>query len=346
MFVPATLSDLPAKPSVVIEQEIKKTGDKVNAENRGTWKEFEDLVERIHRSFHSKAKIVRNDHIRGINTGESRQVDIAIRYNLGPNQLLIIVECKRHSRKLGVSAIGAFIATRDDVRANLAIMVSETGFTRGARNLADRNGIKTYTLRDTRESSWANHITIPIFVEMCELHVLGNDVVRANEEPVEIPPGETLDLVDKRTGQETTVDDLLREIWKSGDKPEGEFGFACPMHDEHGNQFRMRFRIRADISRFERAASLQLLGLVDTADGATHTDAFRIAAEPDKDVVYHSNQDFWKNSKIPFSVFVTNTTVTFPGDKNDRSRRLRGALENKLGQFEISVKAGPSPIVL
>lgn len=339
------MRELPCEIALATLSECQ-TGDKVNAEKRGTWKEFEDLVERIHRLFHPKAKIVRNDYIRGINSEESRQIDIAVRYNLGPNQLLIIVECKRHSRKLGVSAVGAFMATRDDVRANLAIMVSETGFTRGARNLADRNGIKTYTLRDTRESGWANQITIPIFVEMCELHVLGNDVVHANGEPVEIPPGETLDLVDKRTGQETTVDDLLQEIWKSRDKPEGEFGFACPVHDEHGKQFQMRFRIRADVKRFERAASLQMLGLVDTADGTTHTDAFRIAAEPGKDVVYHSGRDFWKNSRVPFSVFLTNTAVIFPDDKDDPSRHLRSAFEHKLGQFAISVKAGSSPIVL
>lgn len=318
----------------------------MKAESRGTWKEFEDLVERIHRSFHSAAKIVRNDHIRGINSGESRQIDIAIRYNLGPNLVLIIVECKRHGRKVGVNAVAAFIATRDDVRANLAIMVSETGFTRGARNLADRNGIKTYTLRDTRESGWAGQITIPIFVETCELHVLGNDFVDANGAPFEIPPGETVDLVDQKTGQESTIDDFLQKVWKSRDKPEGEFGFACPSRDEHGNQLRMRFRVRADVKRFERAASFQLLGLVDTSDGATHTDAFRIAAEPDKDVVYHSGRDFWKNSKTPFSVFLSNTAVIFPDDKDNRSSRLRRALEQKLGQFEISVKAGSSPIVL
>src|SRR5436309_2741660 len=58
------------------------------------WKQFEDLVERLHRAFHPNAAITRNDHILGKDSGRSREIDIAIRYKLGATELLLIVDCK------------------------------------------------------------------------------------------------------------------------------------------------------------------------------------------------------------------------------------------------------------
>src|SRR4051794_38934892 len=108
-------------------------------EKRTTWQEFEALVERLHRGLHRGAKITRDDRILGVNSRCKRQIDIAIRHKVGPNDILIIVECKRRSRKVDIDGMNAFAAAREDVRAHLGIMVSEKGFTNGARHIAEKN---------------------------------------------------------------------------------------------------------------------------------------------------------------------------------------------------------------
>ena len=59
----------------------------------------------------------------------------------------------------------------EDVGANLGVMVAEKGFVEGARNIADRHGVKLYTLRDTRSPDWPNKIPVKFFVESVVFYV-------------------------------------------------------------------------------------------------------------------------------------------------------------------------------
>ena len=72
------------------------------------WKEFEDLVERLQRSFHPGAVVTRNDHVRGRNSQSLRQIDISIRQKVGIHDILIIIDCKKRSRKIDIGGVSEF----------------------------------------------------------------------------------------------------------------------------------------------------------------------------------------------------------------------------------------------
>lgn len=321
---------------------------------RRTWQEFEDVIESLHRKLHPRAVVKRNDHLPGRISGASRQIDVSIRYQLGPNELLIIVECKRHGRKIGIEETDAFVAKKNDVGAHLGIIIAERGFTKGARTIADRGGIKPYTLRDTRSEGWPGQIEVKFFVEHSTLRVRGYGFVNEDGSPVKLPPGERIRLFSLEEPQkEKTFDDLVREIWESEGRKDGDFNFefnAKPGPIEASTvTYRFRLSFSAETKRFSRDASLELLGLVDASDGTTHTDAFRIVTQPGKEAQYFSEPQFWKRVKTPFAALITTCDVVLP----DESRRgpLIAAQRKIISMLptmglEVSVQAGETPISL
>jgi restriction endonuclease len=325
----------------------------MEATRRQTWQEFEGVVERLERKFHSNAIVKRDDHLPGRKSQRMRQIDVSIKYTLGPNNVLIVVECKRHSRKLGPDEIGAFISKIDDVGAQLGIIVAEKGFTKGARNLAQERGVKTYTLRDTRRESWPDQVTIKMFVESCFIRVRGWDIRHDDGSTVEWSPGATLRLFDADTEKEITMNDFLRNVWRSEGRREGEFNlafqyFSRPASGEESQKYRLQFSFEAEVQRFARDATLELLGLTDAVDGTTHTDAFKVVTQPGKGAVYYTEPDFWQKLRTSFGVVIESSHVLWPDQATDQKvlaqQRLVSALPHL--QVEVSAQAGAIPLSL
>ena len=68
--------------------------------------------------------------------GNIRQYDVVIRGKFGGRQVLGVIECKDHSRKIGPSVIEAFSKKTENLGANLRLIVSRKGFTKQALTLA------------------------------------------------------------------------------------------------------------------------------------------------------------------------------------------------------------------
>jgi len=107
----------------------------VSADQQG-WREFEDLIEGMHRGFHPGAKITRNEKVRGKNSNSLRDIDICVRQKVGLYELLIAVDCKKRGRKVDAPQMHEFIGLKDDVGTHLGVIVNERGFSKGALNLA------------------------------------------------------------------------------------------------------------------------------------------------------------------------------------------------------------------
>ena len=251
--------------------------------------------------------------------------------------------------------MNAFVATKNDVGAHLGIIIAERGFTRGARRIADSTGIKAYTLRDTRSEGWPGQVDVKIFVEHSTLYVRGYEITNEDGSLIKLPPGEKIRLFSlQEPTNELTIDDLIREVWQSQGQKEGDFNLELratpqPVAGAEAVAYRFRLSFQADIKRFLRDASLELLGLVDSADGATHTDAFRLITQPGKRVQYFSEPEPWKKIKFAFAAIFTTCDVILP----DESRR--GPLVAAQRQFislmptkaiEIKVQAGEKPLTL
>lgn len=110
---------------------------------------FEELIYNKYRSKSTTIKTIndeceiiknyivkKNYMVEDFRTKELRQVDVAIFINSYEGQKFVAVECKNHKDKIDVQDVESFSSKLIGIRANKGIMVSTSGFTEGARNLA------------------------------------------------------------------------------------------------------------------------------------------------------------------------------------------------------------------
>jgi Restriction endonuclease len=74
-----------------------------------------------------------------------RQIDVLIKATIANFDVLTIVECRDHSRPLDITAIDGLHSKMQDVKAHKAVLVSRAGFSKAARNKAERIGISLFT---------------------------------------------------------------------------------------------------------------------------------------------------------------------------------------------------------
>lgn len=131
------------------------------------WRKFEKVVAGIHKFAEIGARVVQDDFIIGKNSKRKRQIDVSVRFKQGLYEYLLIVECKRHKRRVSISEIEAFRTKMEDVGANRAVMVSESGFQMGAIPIARTYNIELRTLQEN-VSDWTSVVkreatTFPFF---------------------------------------------------------------------------------------------------------------------------------------------------------------------------------------
>lgn len=91
------------------------------------------------------AKVTHNEII--INRwGVPRQCDVTIRGTFGGCDVLGIIECRDHGRKVDVRMVEEFATKANDLLASLKVLVSRMGFTRGAAKTAEKHGIRLRSL--------------------------------------------------------------------------------------------------------------------------------------------------------------------------------------------------------
>lgn len=92
------------------------------------WKQYEWLITKI---FHEKSSsntelVLHNAKIIGKYSETSRQIDILIENN----NIRTMIECKHHSRPLDLKGLADFLEIFSDVKADIGILISSSGFTK------------------------------------------------------------------------------------------------------------------------------------------------------------------------------------------------------------------------
>jgi restriction endonuclease Mrr len=96
---------------------------------------FERLVAAVHQTADAGANVKWNDTIHG------RQFDVTIRFRKGLYDHLTVVECKNYEKPVPVEKVESFVTKSRDVRANVAVLASTSGFQSGAQDAALRHNI-------------------------------------------------------------------------------------------------------------------------------------------------------------------------------------------------------------
>ena len=105
------------------------------------WESFEKIVAAIHSAEMNGATVTWNEQIQG------RQFDVAIRFKTGFYDYLTLIECKDYKTSVPVEKVEAFATKVRYQKASKAIMVSPHGFQKGAKEVAQKEGIELYSLR-------------------------------------------------------------------------------------------------------------------------------------------------------------------------------------------------------
>ncbi len=131
------------------------------------WREFEKLVSLIESHLATKGAVIKSpDYIIDKITGEPREVDASIRYQIGSVPILITIECRDRKSIEDSRWIEQLAQKQSDIGANATIAVSSRKFSAPAMRKAKFYGIETRLLNDIAEDSireWANKVETIIF---------------------------------------------------------------------------------------------------------------------------------------------------------------------------------------
>lgn len=136
-------------------------------------KRFEKHVHKIQRRLAPKgAKITHNDRIMGFDSRTARQVETSIRYSVAEYDILLVIDSKNYSFPVDVVDMGAFKSLANDVRANRAVMISTSGYTAAAIEMARSAGIEIHSCPDSGDSEWHSDVSIPVVISVLKIDSL------------------------------------------------------------------------------------------------------------------------------------------------------------------------------
>ncbi|MFZ5351547.1 MAG: restriction endonuclease [Bacillota bacterium] len=106
------------------------------------WKDYEnEIFDKFSYEFRDH-EVTKEANVTGRFSRVNRHADILIRSRHEGSNLLGIVECKYFSKKIDVETVDSFIGLLEDIGANLGILITNEGCTKGAKNRAQISGIR------------------------------------------------------------------------------------------------------------------------------------------------------------------------------------------------------------
>jgi len=96
------------------------------------------------------------DYVIGVNSGARREIDVSLRTRVGSVEILVILEVRDRKDIEDVTWIEQLATKRDDVRASKVVAISSAGFSKGARELAERLGVELRSVDSLTGESIAN----------------------------------------------------------------------------------------------------------------------------------------------------------------------------------------------
>ncbi len=249
-----------------------------------SWQEFEAIVARLQKSF-SSGLVTTNDKLMGRNSGVRRQIDVAIRADVGGEELLIIVECKKWTRKVDVQAVESFAGVKDDVSAHLGIMVSTKGFSKAATNTAKAKNISLYRYEDTLKEGWPSGLKTHLLVEFWELVPHTAHYILKDGSTEQIASDVGLDFIETKDGSPEPLATVIRKIWDSLDEKEKydrswKSTVVCDA-PERPDIESLVVGAHSTFVRGYRWGRLQCEGLVDDAKSHIKVDKWKMVFEGD-----------------------------------------------------------------
>lgn len=166
------------------------------------------------------SKITRDEKVMGFESKVERQIDVAIRAEVGTYQMFVAIECKAKARPIDVAEVGSFATMIRDVRANKGVMISKSGFTPGALNMGKANGLDLIDF-DISSAEVDGLSTLPVLAVQilhawsCEARLLSHSFLQD-----EFRPSHTLELLSSSGERFGTLDEFVKKCGQDGHIPD------------------------------------------------------------------------------------------------------------------------------
>ena len=132
-------------------------------------KQYEALAAEILRRFSPAAQVTPNLKIRG-KSGRLRQIDVAVRTAIAGQPVFLAFECKHYSRPVAMKQVEELIGKIEDVKAQIGVLVSDSGFDDGAVARAKEHGrIQLSLLVDSSQGWLKTRLSIQLVVSFTNL---------------------------------------------------------------------------------------------------------------------------------------------------------------------------------
>lgn len=100
------------------------------------WEKYEQQIfDKLDELF-PNSDIQKNQRIIGKYSERSRQIDILVKSQSIGREILIVIDCKKFSKKIDVKTVESFIGFSEDVGAHIGIMITNVGYSKSAEKRA------------------------------------------------------------------------------------------------------------------------------------------------------------------------------------------------------------------
>ena len=130
----------------------------------------------------------------------TREHDVVLSVSHGHHKLTIALECRDHSRPIGVSQVEAFSTKCRHTGVDQGVLVSSKGFYKSAMEKADKLSIRCLSLEQATSFEWLlapgihlrrrrpKRLSIVALSEGAELQVSGKDLDLVDSQGTKVPP--------------------------------------------------------------------------------------------------------------------------------------------------------------
>jgi hypothetical protein len=189
--------------------------------NPPKWQKFEKFVASIQKCLTPHAKVTHNDFISG-KSGVKRQVDVAVRYNLGQFNLLVVIDCKDWKNPVDINDVGSFSDLVEDIGANKGAIVCNAGFTSGALKRAKEKGIDLLRAADAESKDWPVYMAIPMLCDFRYIEYSSYNIRHSAPTPFMIPGTDPryLEIYNKDGELIDLITNLIKRAWNDKKLPD------------------------------------------------------------------------------------------------------------------------------
>ncbi|GIO34657.1 MULTISPECIES: restriction endonuclease [Paenibacillus] len=147
---------------------------------------YEKMAAVVFKVLNQNNVVVHDLTLRGDGKKTGHQIDVTVQ-NPGLNvSKRILIECKDYDSKVGISIVRDFFGAVSQIKPDEAFVVTTVGYTRGARDFAEDEGIKLAILRGFKEEDWEGRIkTIHIQATVIFRNTPKLSWIAANEQEIE-----------------------------------------------------------------------------------------------------------------------------------------------------------------